>query len=126
MAHHACTSKQYDTGNEQDELNDAYPGGGFQPSGDDVEPDDEGHEKETGGVGNAGNDVEQLGRGDELQAGVEHRVENRGQNGQPADTLVVIVVGEHVARGDETVALAHQPVPLGEEGTGDGNGQYIE
>jgi len=115
-----------DAENKQDELDNADPGTGFQTSGDHVEPDDEGHEKQSGGVGNAGDDFKELGGGDELQSRIEHRVQDSRQYRQPADGLIVVVVGKHVAWSNEAVALAQQPVSLGEKGAGDGNRQNVE
>jgi hypothetical protein len=48
------------------------------------------------------------------------------QHHQPAHGFVVVVVGVHVARGDEAVAFAHQPGAFGKERAGDGNGQYVK
>jgi hypothetical protein len=55
-----------DTAHQQDELDDADPGAGFQAAGADVEPDDERHEDGAEGHRYAGNDVEQCGRGHQL------------------------------------------------------------
>jgi hypothetical protein len=114
------------TTHQQDELDNAHPGGGFQAAGADIEPDDKGQKDSPVGCGNAGNDVEEGAGRHQLYGGVEDGVEHGGGDDQPAQRLVVIIIGIHVAGGDKPIALAHEPGAFGEERAGDGNGQHVK
>ncbi len=119
-------AQQNDTQHQQDELDHADPGTGFETARHHIEPDDKRHEQQTGRIGHARHDLEQFGRRDQLKPGVKHGVQDRCENGQPPDGFIVIIIGIHVPRRDKAVPLAHQPVPFGEKRPGDGNGENIE
>ena len=53
-----------------------------------------------------------------LAALLGYRWWHRGEHGQPANRLAVIIIGIHITGGDKTVAFAHEPVAFGKEGTG--------
>ena len=103
-----------------------HPGGGFQAAGADIEPDDEGQEDSAVGCGYTGDNVEKSAGRHQLYRGVENGVEHGGTDDQPAQCLVVVIIGIHVAGGDKPIAFAHKPGAFGEERAGDGDGQHVK
>ena len=119
-------AQEDDAAYEEYELKHADPGAGLHAARAHVEPDDEGHDPGAPDEVDARDPLEERGRGHHLHRRVEQRIQQGHNDHQKAQELAVVIVGVLVAGGDEPVALAEQPLALGEEGPGNGNCEHVK